>query len=149
MKFKKLILAIGLSCVSLSIYAADQVIKEDTTPLASEGALTVDQIAPVYNQPQPQQTAPTPPGASTQQQSMPPQSMPQPIPGQSNNQNPMESPQQPIQPAPQPSDNMQGTMPQNTIPNQQPMMPSAPQNVAPAQPQQPIMQEQTVPVSPG
>src|SRR5437879_10914074 len=100
MKLKKIVLAIGLSCVSLSIYAADQVIKEETTPPASEGALTVDQIPPVYNQPQ-QTSAPTttttttitPPGANT---ASPEQPMTQPMSGQ-NNQNNMESTQPIVQ----------------------------------------------------
>jgi len=128
MTLKKIVLAIGLSCVSFSIYAADQVIKEETTPPAPEGALTVDQITPVYNQPQ-QKTpainpnATTPPGASV----APP-------------------PQQPMNPPAAPQQNMpQGTMPQNTMPDQPQMMPSAPQNGTPPQ-QQPMMQQpQTAP----
>lgn len=45
---KKQLLSCLILCFSASVFAADQVIKEDTTPLAAEGALTPDKLQPLF-----------------------------------------------------------------------------------------------------
>lgn len=45
MKFNLLIALISL-CFTSGIYAAETVVKEETTPPAAEGAITIDQIPP-------------------------------------------------------------------------------------------------------
>ncbi|HSW93297.1 MAG TPA: hypothetical protein VLJ15_02965 [Gammaproteobacteria bacterium] len=104
MKLAKIILAIGLSCLGFSIYAADQVVKEDTTPPGSEGPLTVNQIPPVYTQPAP--AAPQQP--SETRQPVMPSNTPTPPPVETVPA-PQTTPQQPEQPGAQPA-----TPPQNT-----------------------------------
>ncbi len=64
MQFKTLLLGFSLCCASVSSFAADQLITEETAPSAAEGALTADQIQPVLTQKpaapsQPQQTSQT------------------------------------------------------------------------------------------
>jgi len=111
MKLAKIVLAIGLSCLGFSIYAADQVVKEDTTPPGSEGPLTVNQIPPVYTQPAP---AVAPQQPTETRQPVMPSNTPTPPPvetvpaPQTTPQQPLQ-PQQPEQPGAQPA-----TPPQNT-----------------------------------
>ncbi len=100
---------IGLSCICFSAYAADQVIKEETTPPASEGAITTDQIPPLYLS-----GTQTPAPPAVQQQQQPQQQVTQPAAPQQN-----AAPAQPSQPAAP----------------QQPTMQTAPQNPAPPQTQ--------------
>ena len=71
---KKLLITLFfiINCFSWSVFAADQVAKEDTTPPPAEGPLTVDQIQPfnslpLANVPAPTPAQqPTPPPAATQ-----------------------------------------------------------------------------------
>ena len=131
MKLKGTLLAIGLSCISISIYAADQVIKEETTPPSPAGAITTDQIQPVY----------TPPGAQAEPAANPTTSSitTVPVPGQAM----PGAPQQPVmQTAPASNQNM-------AAPPRQPMTQPAPkiiQPVSPTQSLQPTGQGQPQPV---
>ncbi len=47
MQFKRISLGLVLSFFCLSSFAADQLIKEETTPSAPEGAISADQIPPL------------------------------------------------------------------------------------------------------
>lgn len=38
---------IACLCLATNIFAAEQIVKEDTTPPPAEGAITVDQIQPL------------------------------------------------------------------------------------------------------
>lgn len=64
MSFKGIILGFCVACVSLSSFAADQVVKEETTPPAAEGAITVDEIPPLISSNKPA-VAPAPAAPAT------------------------------------------------------------------------------------
>jgi len=49
MRFKGIILGFCVACASFSSFAADQVVKEETTPPAAEGAITADEIPPLIS----------------------------------------------------------------------------------------------------
>jgi hypothetical protein len=77
MQLKALLLGLSLCCVSASSFAADQLIKEETTPSTPEGALTADQIQPVFmpkpaTAPQQQQPVQTQTTTTNQPASSPP-----------------------------------------------------------------------------
>jgi hypothetical protein len=65
MQFKGILLGLCVGCASLSAFAAEQVVKEETNPPAAEGAITTDQIQPLLTiksapqQPQPAAAQPT------------------------------------------------------------------------------------------
>ncbi len=163
MKLKEMLLAIGLSGISLSIYAADQVVKEETTPPAPEGAITVQQIPPIYTPPPSAQVS-KPEAPSEINQPVGPSNTPsipvqQPVMQQPAAQQPAtQQPGTQTQPGMNASEQapkaMQGTLPQNpmntnTLPAQPTTgAPLAPQNPAPGQQpmtqpngQQPSMQQ--------
>jgi len=118
MTLKGILFAIGLSCVSIAVYAAnvDQVVKEETAPPAAEGAITTEQIPPLYT-PNASPAAPT----ATQ----PPQNSNQPMPATTTptptmpqNAAPMQQPQQPMMQPQQPMMQQQQAAPQNMAPTQ-------------------------------
>lgn len=126
---KRTLIGIGLSCFSLSVFAVDQVIKEETTPPASEGAITPEQIQSIYSSPGTQGGTQAQPQTGTNQTIAPAAPT---LPGET-----MPSQQPMMQTAPQTTTPQQmQTAPQNSAPQQ---MQAAPQNIPPAQ-QQPMQQ---------
>jgi len=48
---RQILLLLTLVFLSMTIFAAEQAAKEDTTPTPPEGALTLDQIPPIVSSP--------------------------------------------------------------------------------------------------
>lgn len=129
MKLSRIVLAIGLSFISLSSYAADQVVKEETTASAPEGAITADQIPALYSPPPTaQQAAPQTPTETNQP--VAPSNI---VPPSTQSETPQNTPAQ------QPADTMQqGNMQQEGAMQQGTLPPNTPAGGMP----QPLQQEQ-------